>query len=228
MKEWLIASSLAMAGGGAYYSGVFDSADIVRTVDKPPSAVYDGFAVVLNDHSPFLYDLAYLSPDPKKVAEVEDVEFDVTSEKGKYIDYRLTLKDQPLVHVRVDFEPLDGGAKTKVKADIDVINVPAMEGEPDTPVAPGGELGVKLALNILMNGLIDNIENGKLAEWDNEMIRMRGELLSRPEYAERRLSADRARREAKASDASAPTLDVDEAAVRPSGTSARPMVDVSR
>jgi phenylpyruvate tautomerase PptA (4-oxalocrotonate tautomerase family) len=227
MKEWLIASSLAMAGGGAYYSGALDTADVVRTVNKPPSVVYDGFKVVLNDYSPDLYQFAALAPDPEKTSGLNDIKFDVKSEEDKSIDYTLLLKDRPIVNIKVAFSPLDNGQKTKVAAEIDVHEMPQIEGEP--PMAmPGGQRGFDKAVTLLVNKLIENIENGKIAEWDSAMTALRGEIMSHPEFAQMRLAAAEARREMAMSEASRPMVDPSEAAVNPVGVSAAPAVDVSR
>jgi len=229
MKEWFIASALAVAGGTAVVGGAFDRPDIVSTVDRPPSVVYDGFAVILNDYSPDLYQIAMLSADPTDEVELNDLKFEVKSEEDEFIDYRLKVQGKPVLHVKVAFEPLEGGKKTKVEADVDfeAANLPPLDGEA-APIMPGGEIALNAAMQITMNQIISRIEDGTIAAWSDKMTMLRGEIMSHPDFAKVQMNAVRARREYSMDRAVSPMVDPSEAAVNPVGVSAAPSVDVSR
>jgi hypothetical protein len=213
------AAAAAATAGGGYYAVGRTGVDIERTVSRPPADVYEGFHLVLSDYGQGMDSIASFD-GPSSGSSEDHVKISVKDEPNRAIDYTLSQASQPFLHINVRFEPLDGGSRTKLLANVEVRELPKGVGG-KMPIPGLGNAAFKLAVNRVMDRLIRSIEKGELSGVADQIAAERARFETNPEL-------QRYRREVAQSRAAAPMLDPEAERVHPVGISPTPTSSYGR
>ncbi|MES2987229.1 MAG: hypothetical protein V4808_04930 [Pseudomonadota bacterium] len=214
IREMLVGT--AVLGGGGYYM-VSDQfgADIVRTVNASPQESWRAFDAILNQRREELGDFGMSTPaDPRISWPV------VTSVPGREIDYVVKRDGVEAIHLKLNFEPMDGGKKTNLSIKVDINRDAMPKG------SPGSFADVALfrvGLGKVADEFIKQIENGKIVQFANAISEMRNQIRANPGYGEAKMRMQEYdRREAQAA-AAKPQIDPNAARMNPQGAAVVPM-----
>lgn len=145
MKGFVFSMAGLGVGGAALFAGA-DSPDFDRVVSRPPTAVYAAFSA--------------LGDEGESEAPAGDFPERMTQRVAKVpnesIRYEVVLDGNTIFEIDVNFEPVEGGAATRVTAEMDLDKL-ALGGLIET------EAGVALAL------VPDSFFDSRFAEMMGEM-----------------------------------------------------------
>jgi len=227
IRELLIGTAV-IGGGGYYVASNYSSADVVRVVNASPHDTWRGFDLVFNQTAAaqFMYPdelgpYGYSAGGMRNAGldEARKVQPVVVSTDSKEIDFRLNQSGEQLVRVHIRFEPLSGGAQTKLRVDTEV-NRAKLPGDTDSSLAR--RLIFKQMLTRMADEMARGIESGKLVKLAEVIAEARRQYDADPRAGERKLRMDEYRRQAAQTAASAPMLDPDAAKLNPVGTNVTP------
>jgi hypothetical protein len=227
IRELLIGTAV-IGGGGYYVASTYSGAEVVRTVNATPHDTWRGFDLVFNQTAAaqFMYPdesgIYGYSPSGMRnsaLDEARKVRPMVVSTDSKEIDFRLNQGGEQLVRVHIRFEPLAGGAQTRLRVDTEV-NRARLPGDSDSSLPR--RLIFKQMLTRLTDDMVKGIESGKLVKFAEILAEARRQYDADPRAGERKLRAEEyKRREAQAA-ASAPMVDPDAAKLNPVGAPVAP------
>ncbi|WP_342249740.1 hypothetical protein [Sphingomonas sp. OTU376] len=214
IREVLI--GCALLGGGGYYAvSAYQAPDIVRTVNATPHDTWRGFDLVLNGAKESWTGYGPGGATPEKGVSWPKV----TSVDSKEIDYRVSNDGAEAIHLRLRFEPLEDGRKTKLSFDADFKGRAAMANYNPQ---------VRAAMEKVLDEFIVQIENGRAVSSVERFLDFDRQLRARPGYAEGQRQVEQMRQRQAQSAAAAPMIDPDRGKLDPKGADVTPRNPSSR
>lgn len=186
----LLCSCAAVGAGGWAMIGA--GPDFDRTINRPPSAVYAAFSAIAPEET---HSVARTSDTPELLARVE-------KEENREIQFEVLADGNQVVSVTLNFAPAQGGAATRVTAelDIDQSKLRSLEafGSAKEAILPADvpEPLIDMAFNRVMQDMVDDVEAGRPLElgassadaWESTGGTSRSESRSRAAEAQRAAS----------------------------------------
>lgn len=214
IREALI--GCALLGGGGYYAvSAYQAPDIVRTVNATPHDTWRGFDLVLNGARSSWSGYGPDGATPGKGLSWPQV----TSVDSKGIDYSVSQDGAEAIHLKLRFEPLEDGRKTKLSFDADFKGRAAMANYNPQ---------VRAAMGKVIDEFIVQIENGKAVSSAERFFDMERQMRARPGYAEGQRQVEQMRQRQAQAAAAAPMIDPEKGKLDPRGADVTPRNPSSR